>query len=219
MSVTEEEWLTCLDPDRMLELLGGKISQRKMQLFGAACCRLIWDILVEDTAREAVQVAERHADGLASDDELARAALDAGDYQLWFSNAAAATLLLASGRPIEASRAAALTCSMPDGFLARRRLYALLLHDLAGNPFRPVAPDDLLQARGDAAVVALARELYEERSLPGGELDASRLAILGDALEDAGCTNAAILNHCRGTRQHAAHVRGCWALDLVLGKE
>lgn len=56
----------------------------------------------------------------------------------------------------------------------------------------------------------------DERELPSGHLDAGQLAILADALEDAGCDNADILDHCRSD---GPHVRGCWVVDLLLGKE
>jgi hypothetical protein len=65
-------------------------------------------------------------------------------------------------------------------------------------------------------VVALAQAAYEQRELPSGALDAARLAVLADALEEAGCTDADILNHLRSP---SPHVRGCWAVDLTLGKE
>jgi hypothetical protein len=61
----------------------------------------------------------------------------------------------------------------------------------------------------------LAEAAYEERSLPRGTLDADRLAVLADALEEAGCADPDLLGHLRGP---GPHVRGCWALDLVLGK-
>ena len=64
-------------------------------------------------------------------------------------------------------------------------------------------------------MVALARAAYDQRELPAGTLDTARLAVLADALEDAGCANADILNHCR---RPGVHVRGCWAVDLLLGK-
>ncbi|MFO0824661.1 MAG: hypothetical protein U0792_16345 [Gemmataceae bacterium] len=63
--------------------------------------------------------------------------------------------------------------------------------------------------RSDTAL-SLAKHIYESR-------DFAQMPILADALQDAGCDNADILNHCRDTA--ATHVRGCWALDLVLGKE
>jgi hypothetical protein len=62
----------------------------------------------------------------------------------------------------------------------------------------------------------LATAIYEERTLPQGTLDRDRLAILADALEEAGCTNEEILSHCRSPNDH---VRGCWLIDLILGKE
>jgi hypothetical protein len=65
-------------------------------------------------------------------------------------------------------------------------------------------------------VTNLAAVAYEERQLPSGELDPARLAVLADALEESGCTNGDILGHLR---QPGTHVRGCWALDKVLGKE
>jgi hypothetical protein len=81
-----------------------------------------------------------------------------------------------------------------------------LIYDVFGNPFRPVAVDP---AWLTSTVVALARQMYESR-------DFSALPILADALQDAGCCNEDVLDHCRGPRPH---VRGCWAVDLVLGKE
>ena len=65
-------------------------------------------------------------------------------------------------------------------------------------------------------VNSLVEAAYQERDLPSGHLDPARLAVLSDALEDAGCTDAAILDHLRGP---GPHVRGCWALDLLLAKE
>jgi hypothetical protein len=64
-------------------------------------------------------------------------------------------------------------------------------------------------------VVALAQAAYDQRELPAGHLDRARLAILADALEEAGCTDQTILGHLRGP---GPHVRGCWAVDLILGK-
>jgi hypothetical protein len=65
-------------------------------------------------------------------------------------------------------------------------------------------------------LLSLAQAAYDERTVPAGTLDPARLAVLADALEDAGCDNADILSHLRGT---GPHVRGCWAVDLVLGRE
>ena len=64
-------------------------------------------------------------------------------------------------------------------------------------------------------MVALAQAAYDQRTLPAGHLDPARLAVLADALDEAGCTDADVLNHLRGP---GPHVRGCWAVDLLLGK-
>ena len=80
-----------------------------------------------------------------------------------------------------------------------------LVYDIFGNPFRPVVfdPDWLT-----SDVTAMARGMYEMR-------DFAAMPILADALQDAGCENADVLDHCRGP---GPHVRGCWVVDLVLGK-
>jgi hypothetical protein len=79
------------------------------------------------------------------------------------------------------------------------------LRDIAGNPFRSVTFDP---GWTTGTVVRLAASMYEDR-------DFTAMPILGDALEDAGCDNADILAHCRG----GEHVRGCWVVDRLLGKE
>jgi hypothetical protein len=92
-----------------------------------------------------------------------------------------------------------------------------VLRDIVGHPFRPaLAIDPACLAWNGGTVRTLAGEAYENRSLPSGHLDPTRLALLSDALEDAGCTDADLLAHLRSP---GPHVRGCWALDLVLGKE
>jgi hypothetical protein len=80
-----------------------------------------------------------------------------------------------------------------------------LNRDSFGNPFRPVAFDPNWRTSN---VVSLARSMNESR-------DFSAMPILSDALQDAGCDHADILDHCRGS---GPHVRGCWVVDLVLGK-
>ena len=97
-----------------------------------------------------------------------------------------------------------------------RRGQAALLRDVVGNPFRSGYVDPSWLSWNGGAVTKLARVLHDERSLPAGTLDNARLAVLADALEDAGCTDAVVLDHCRGP---GPHVRGCWVVDAVLGKE
>ena len=88
-----------------------------------------------------------------------------------------------------------------------KRVQLATLCDIFGNPFRPVAFS--AEWRTDTAVL-LARQMYESREF-------GAMPILADALQDAGCDNPDILDHCRDTT--LAHVRGCWVVDLVLGKE
>jgi hypothetical protein len=96
--------------------------------------------------------------------------------------------------------------------LAEAHVHCGLLRDVFGNPFRPVT----LDANGlTPAVRTLARAAYEDRALPSGELDRQCLAVLADALEEAGCTDVQLLGHLRGP---GPHVRGCWPLDLLLAK-
>ena len=82
----------------------------------------------------------------------------------------------------------------------------MLFRDLFGNPFRPVT---FLPAWRTDTAVTLARQMYDAREF-------SAMPILADALQDAGCDDPDILDHCR---REGPHVRGCWVVDLVLGKE
>jgi hypothetical protein len=90
---------------------------------------------------------------------------------------------------------------------------AHLLRDIFGNPFRPATLDPICLT---PTVQSLATAIYEQPALPEGTLDPARLAILADALEDAGCDNGEVLGHCRSP---GPHVRGCWLIDLILARE
>jgi hypothetical protein len=104
---------------------------------------------------------------------------------------------------------------------AERVYQAALLREIFGNPFQPVALDPVWRTE---VVVSLARKMYASR-------DFSQMPDLAEALLDAGCDNERILNHCRYSILQAAeptgspgtgpclHVRGCWVVDLVLGKQ
>jgi hypothetical protein len=80
-----------------------------------------------------------------------------------------------------------------------------VLRDVVGNPFRPATFDPFWRT---STVRGLAEGIYADRAF-------DRMPILADALEDAGCDSADILTHCRGD---GPHVRGCWVVDLILGK-
>jgi hypothetical protein len=94
-----------------------------------------------------------------------------------------------------------------------KALQSQLLRDIARNPFHSVA---LKRAWLTPTIVSLAEAAYEHRIMPAGTLDPDRLAVLADALLEAGCDDAAIIGHLR--RPGAVHVRGCWCLDLLLNK-
>ncbi len=94
-----------------------------------------------------------------------------------------------------------------DDYTSERADQCALVRDIFENPFRPAVAFDL-SWRTDT-VRALASQMYESR-------DFSAMPILADALQDAGRDNADVLNHCR---EPGPHVRGCWVVDLVLGKE
>src|SRR5262245_29428138 len=144
--MTEVNWDTCTDPQAMLDLLRGKASERKLRLFVCACCRRIWDALPPE-GRAAVAVAERLADGLASEAERAAAYEAAGgDLSALYSqgDCAPAKALLTPLDPYYVTDAAACILSLPDPQgryllpvpLRRRRaedrVQAGLLRDLFG---------------------------------------------------------------------------------------
>jgi hypothetical protein len=93
-----------------------------------------------------------------------------------------------------------------SAYEAERRFQCALLRDLV-NPFGAASLNPAWLAANDGAVAKLARSVYDERAF-------ERLPVLADALEDAGCADAALLNHCRG----GEHARGCWLLDALLGR-
>jgi hypothetical protein len=93
-----------------------------------------------------------------------------------------------------------------------RAAFANLLRHIIGNPFHPARMD---RSWLTPTVTTLATAAYEERALPSGELDTYRLSVLADALEEAGCDNADMLNHLRSA---GPHVRGCFVVDLLTGR-
>jgi hypothetical protein len=214
----------------MLEAVRG-VSGRKHRLFACACCHRIWHLLADRRSRDAVQVAERAADGAASREELSAAyhaacdaARDVGGPPWDRRNLAghhaarAAAEALSHGTQAvwyvstEATKAvrAATEVGIRDVVGPERAQQAGLLRDIFGPlPFRKVTLSPSLLRWHDCTVVKLAQAIYESRSF-------GDLPILADALEDAGCDNEAVLTHCR--EQGGVHVPGCWLLDLLLQK-
>jgi hypothetical protein len=243
--MTEEEWLAYPAPGRMLEFLHAERGEtereggrRKLRLFVCACVRRIWSLLRQPESVNAVEVAERYADGLVSESEMADARARGAEARArevseitrsgYWGSAKAAEHVTAenfrSGRGAVVfdapySAASAWVTEHKDGGLFSVRVnqhgagQVDLLRCVFGNPFHPVALDARWRTP-DARM--LAQSAYDERLLPSGELDRQRLAILADAVEEAGCADADILSHLRGP---GPHVRGCWVVDHLLGKE
>jgi hypothetical protein len=220
--MTEQEWLTQVEPGGILRFLWDNGSDRKLRLFACACCRQVWHCLTDRRCRAAVEQAERYADGLVSKRSLttfrveARKAVRRQGIPYWRGRAFHACLNAVEDVPAPevAGLAAqdaygAVLCGDGDHTAACLAQTALL-RDIF-RPFRPVTLDTAWQT---PQVVALAQAAYDQRELPAGHLDPARLAVLADALEDAGCDQADLLDHLRGP---GPHVRGCWAVDLLLG--
>ena len=216
--MTEAAWLAATDPTPMLEFLRGKVSDRKMRLFAAACCRRKWKYFGDDRCRQAVEIAELFADDPNMVGDLDRAAQGT-------------RLAMNEWRPKQGSRGMLVRVSAAAHALVQPRLHVVhiasqmlglpvasararseeaqrqvcLLREIIGNLFHPVTIDSSWLTFD---VVMIAKGAYEDRAF-------DRLPILADALQDAGCEDEDILTHLRGA---GPHVRGCWALDLILGK-
>jgi hypothetical protein len=218
--MTEAEWLASSDATAMLDYLAGagQASERKLRLFACACVRRASRLLGEGELARGVEVSERFADGQADKEELRAARIAA----LEVERQAAAVAFSYPYQPerreyqrLRVIRAAADTARGWLGRAAQRAGEAVREPGWAAqaarevfNPFRPLAVQTSWLAWAGGTGFKLARVIYEERAF-------DRLPILADALEDAGCDNADILGHLRGP---GPHVRGCWALDLILGK-
>jgi hypothetical protein len=210
--------MACTDPTKMLEFLRGKVSDRKLRLFTCACCRRLWDWFTNDRSRQAIIVAEQFADAERDTDLAGYLRLRQEVMRAWKAAGSSSALLI--GDPlrwaIEYVAWAATKVTQPDRQASERKAQVGLLRDVCGNPFRPSPPlPASILAWNDRTVPRLAQGIYDERRMPEGTLDTARLAVLTDALLDAGCDDEALIQHCR---EPGPHVRGCWAVDLILGK-
>ena len=175
-------------------------GDRRLRLVACALCRAIWGEL-SDRSRHAVAFAEGDADGNGSaalrQEHFARLRAAGG------SNALRRELWLPACTVVETGQSAA---RFAVGAGVEPPVEVAIIHDIFATLFRPVvfAPE---WRTSDA--VAVAQQMYESR-------DFGAMPILADALQDAGCDNEEALNHCRDPQQ--VHARGCWVVDLVLGK-
>lgn len=220
--MTDREWLQCEDPEALLAFVRQRWD-RKMRLAAVAACRLVDDLLPDDRLRQALAVADRFADGAATKAELEAA---------WQNAGVALNALLDAYRgtdeegaedrhdAIEAAWAArvAVSAEPADAFfhLSMFTGYEFLVAHVLRDVFGPPTPARFHAAWLTADVAALARSIYEERRFEA-------MPVLADALEAAGCRDAGILGHCRQMEAapgslHLQHTRGCWVLDLLLGR-
>jgi hypothetical protein len=239
--MTRDEWLTAGDVRPMLEHVRGRAADRKLRLFAVACCRRVWPLVRAEVWGRAVAVADGYADGRCSETELrdagwpahgASRVVTAGPTvrEAHADRAAAAAEAAAAATSYRtrvwpdtsesyfAAVVAAQHAALAAKFATRaaggagrpaakreRRVQAGLLRDVFGPRLPPAC---LPTAWRTSAVVGLAEAIYEGRAF-------DRLPILTDALEEAGCADPDYLDHCRGG---GPHVRGCWVVDVILGK-
>jgi hypothetical protein len=226
--MTEEGWLSGDLQAIELWLLTGRddvpVSDRKLRLWAAGCCRLCWGLLKDKRSRAAVEATEQFADGLIAEADLVAFGKAAGEAGETLSNfdpavkpfrdaALAADDAAApyTGPVINVAHRVrlALHAAGRASEEAARTAVTALLRDVLGNPFRRVKIKRSWLKWDGGTVPNMARAVYEGRAF-------DRLPVLADALEEAGCTDAGLLGHLRGP---GPHVRGCWAIDALLGKE
>jgi hypothetical protein len=241
--MTEREWLACDDVDEMLQHLKREAKvgrspkgRRKLRLFACGCCRQVWHLIEDPRSRRLVELAEQLADGLVDHSALTKAeaaaaaakteadVASAGHSSMTHTRKVGAAIHAALGtaarEAYEAARGASFgaLCSVGGSWCidvpnpawdAQEIRQADLLRCLFGNPFRALSPVNSSWLRWkDGSVGKIAQAIYDERR-------SAEMPILADALEAAGCTVPELLGHCR---QPDEHWRGCWVVDLVLGK-
>jgi hypothetical protein len=243
-----KRWEAGTNPAEMVGFLYMKLTDRgarperarKVALYVAALCRQVWDELPW-ICRTLVEITERAAEGEFDVSRLRPPIATLAD-RLWQSafrvrNQSHVVFPIAELSRLESSLIQLGFAKPPDAddhvcTLTGERFSAIIQHiwglawpmrgqprlpfhlhslsllwDIAGDPYRPTKFKP--EWRTDT-VLSLARQMYEAREF-------SAMPILADALQDAGCNHDAMLNHCRDTS--LTHVRGCWVVDLVLGKE
>lgn len=226
----------------MLDFVGNKVSLRKLRLFAVACGRSIWRPLKKKRSRKAVEIAEQYADNLVDFEQLHTAHASASaTFQETDDNTIEEVIAgiatdIAMDDALEAASSAVNAADViahlavygwepddPPSTDERQAAYKArqttehaaqcqLLRCIIGSPFRSPRLDPAFRT---PSVLTLAQAAYEERILPSGHLDSTRLLILADALEEAGCS-AGPLTHLRDP---GPHVRGCWPMDIILGKK
>jgi hypothetical protein len=242
--MTEAEWWTATGPSdwphRLFNwLFFAGASDRKLRLSCVACCRSVAPVSGGAPFTHLLQLIEGLADGSEVEDRVNRdvesiRAREHERYQALFSRESEPTLMERAENRVrwaifnagcphrdlewhQLRKKHSYPCYVADEILnatellgqrdAAERSIIRLLHDIFGPlPFRDV---HIAPVWRTSDVLALASGIYAERAF-------DRMPILADAMEEAGCDDADVLAHCRGA---GPHVRGCWVVDLVLGKQ
>ena len=215
--MTEADWLNCTDPKPMLEFVRRIGSERKLRLFGVAVSRQFRDQLDLQAIADGLETAERYADTRKTKSALKRArqelktirhGIPGGDrtrvvewVALWLAEVVASENAF-GGVGADVVRLASLGLIGPDKPTSMVELMSCIFGSL---PFNPVSLDLPHLA---PPLVSLAQTIYDDRAF-------GRMLELAVALERAGCHDTELLAHCRGP---GPHVRGCWVLDLILGR-
>jgi hypothetical protein len=225
--MTEAEWMACTDPTPMLEFLRPKVTERKLRLFAVACCRRIWEILPDEECRSALETAEQFAEGLASGtslDAARRAALrsfyeftDSENGNFTGRESAAAAVAGACWTEAEGLDQGLddvidncyglgpLSTGLENGGQIEYLRECHDIRDIFGNPFHALNLDSTWIV---PEVRTVAQAIYDTLAF-------DRMHELAEVLQRVGCDDLVLLDHCFRTEQH---VRGCWAVDVVLGK-
>lgn len=223
MTPADDLWLSMRDMEFLTPLANERLSRRKIRLLLCAINRLTWPVEgeVHPVIREAVVAYEEAADDYAKwhamvDCLTKLKAVYLPDPHFWHENRAwvAAWDLLSNDLHFDYGPVVGLGEIITMTNTQAYKQSVDLFRDFLPNIFLDCPPLPAHCRTGDVAT--LAQAAYHER-IGRGELDPVRLAILADALEETGCDRQDVLGHLRSTA--APHYRGCWALDLVLGKE
>jgi FHA domain len=215
--MTEAQWLAETTHERLLEEMRRRFGLRKLRLFGLGCCRLAPHLDENPVYRQALDVLRQYADHEPAVEvgDLQTALLrlhNLGRYiaQFFLPEMDVDWRNLSTGlEPLIEVGAERWEIYLPlEHCLSYKQCD--LIRELSGNPYRPSVLDPLWLHWNDGCIGKMARLIYDEERFED-------LPILADALEEAGCSEGPLLAHLRDTAA-STHVRGCWAVDLLLGE-
>lgn len=213
---TRSEWIW-LESRPALEALlhfNASYTRRRLRLLSIACCRMAWYLLTEHH-RAVIEACDQQIETEPSTGEkltIPEALNAENQSELYWRS-------VGEGDAIRDARAAVEFCADASAPLAGamevlrltdpavgKNAQIKLLVCILGSPSQPVGPT---QEWRTSTVLAIAHQMYDSR-------DFNHMPVLADALEEAGCTSPTVLHHCRSDGPHA---RGCWVVDLLLGKK